>query len=172
MKKANKMAVASMLALALLCSCSGNKKDNRSVASEFLRPASVEYSGKDTAQINDLVQNYIAALSNKQLDKASDMLFTLRNDSIFPLDADSKQGFINAYTNMPIHKCKDMGLTLRSEKNNSVKLAIQVAKGGDIDKNIGVTYIYLNPVKVGGQWYLTLLDKNAEGVEDVYEAKN
>jgi hypothetical protein len=38
-----------------------------------------------------------------------------------------------------------------------------------LDKGIGVTTISLNPVTKKGKWYLTLLDKNAEGVEDVYD---
>lgn len=154
----------------MLCSCGGKKKDY-TPAEEFLRPASIDYSGKDTAEINDIVNNYVAAFSSKQFDKASEMLYTVSNDSILPMSDKAKTEYVEAYSHMPIYKCQLFGLTLRSDKNNAVKLAIQIAKNGDIDKNIGVTYVYLNPVKVGGKWYLTLLDKDAEGVEDVYATK-
>jgi len=62
-------------------------------------------------------------------------------------------------------------LVLRSDKNNEVKLTVQIVSSGDLDKEIGVTHLSLNPVVKDGKWYLTLLDKNAEGVEEIYEKR-
>ena len=40
--------------------------------------------------------------------------------------------------------------------------------GAEIDDQ-AITHVYLNPVVIDGQWYLTLRDLKAEGVENVYE---
>ena len=38
-----------------------------------------------------------------------------------------------------------------------------------MENNIGVTHFSLNPVLKDGTWYLTVRDKDAEGVENYYE---
>ena len=38
-----------------------------------------------------------------------------------------------------------------------------------LEKEIGVTTLTLNPVVKDGKWYLTIRDKHAEGVKDVYK---
>ena len=70
---------------------------------------------------------------------------------------------------MPIYDCKVTTLILRSELNNEARVVVKVREDGDIEKQIGTTTISLNPVQIEGKWYLTLLDKNAQGVQDVYE---
>lgn len=70
---------------------------------------------------------------------------------------------------MPIYAAKTNSFVLRSDKNNQVDVLIQITKDGDIDKGIGISKMSLNPVVKNGKWYLTLLDKNAEGVIDVYD---
>lgn len=151
----------------LVVSCKSDKK-KYTAEEEFIRPASIDYTKQDSTDINVLVNNYISAFRQKNFDLASSMLYTVHNDSIFPLTSDAKKQYIDAYSHMPVFDCKVDAFVLRSDKNNEVRLAVQILSNGNIDKNIGVTRICLNPVKIGNKWYLTLLDKNAEGVEDVY----
>lgn len=148
--------------------CKSEKKNN-SLKSEYIRPATIDYSAQDTASINSLVDNYVANFKNKNFRVAADMLYTYRNDSIFPLSDDEKKKYVAAYSQMPIYDCKVKSLILRSDKNNEVKVAVQILSSGDIDNNVGVTHMSLNPVLLDGKWYLTLLNEYAEGVENVYE---
>ena len=49
-----------------------------------------------------------------------------------------------------------------------MKLTLQIQENGNISENIGTISMSLNPVYKDGEWYLTLYDKYAEGVEDIY----
>ena len=70
---------------------------------------------------------------------------------------------------MPIYAAKTNSFVLRSDKNNQVDVLIQIVKNGNLEKGIGVSKMSLNPVVKNGKWYLTLLDENAEGVQNVYD---
>lgn len=159
--------MACMAAAILLGSCKKEKK--YTAEEEFIRPASMIYSSQDSADINTLVDEYIALFKDKNFATAAEMLYTFRSDSVFPLTKEAKEGYVKAYEHMPIYDCRKEAFVLRSDRNNEVRLAIQVMESGNIDKNVGVTRTSLNPVKVGDKWYLTLLDKDAEGVKDVYK---
>ncbi len=136
---------------------------------EFLRPATMEYTTQDTSNINALVNEYANYVKNKKFDAAAAMLYTIHNDSAKPLTEKEKNGFVNAYSHMPIYASEVKSFLLRSDKNNKIDVMVQIVKNGDLDKEIGVTKISLNPVVIKGKWYLTLLDKDAEGVQDVYD---
>lgn len=154
---------------ALVISCKSEKKQHN--WNEYIRPASMEYTKKDTADINALVDNFAALYTKKDFQSVSDMLYKVHNDSIVPLSNDEKSAYVQACNHMNIYGCKKKSIILRSDKNNEVKLTIQIVSSGDLDKEIGVTHLSLNPVYKDGKWYLTLLDKDAEGVEDVYAPK-
>lgn len=162
------LSIITVFTVVSFFSCSDKKKPEEG-AKAYIRPASVVYTGADSAEINSLVNEYVEALGDKDIDHAVNMLNIVRNDSIFPLDAEMKKGCLEVYRRLPVYDVRTMSFVLRSEKNNEVKIAVKVTENGDIDKGIGVTSISLNPVKIDGRWYLTLLDKYAEGVVDVYE---
>lgn len=168
MKKILYVILGTTLSLTIL-SCSSGKKKEMTIAEQYLRPASVNYSSKDSSEINSLVENYVTALKSKDIDAAANMLYFVRNDSIFPITDEARQGFTHVYSSMPIYDCKVTTLILRSELNNEARVVVKVREDGDIEKQIGTTTISLNPVQIEGKWYLTLLDKNAQGVQDVYE---
>ena len=129
----------------------------------------MNYSGKDSSDIKTLVENYVSALKSKNIEAAANMLYFVRNDSIFPITDNDRKGFTALYSSMPILDGKATTLILRSALNNEARVVVKVKEDGDIDRNIGTTTISLNPVQIAGKWYLTLLDKSAQGVADVYE---
>lgn len=155
-----------ILSLMALVSCKSDKKPD--LKSEYIRPASMNYSKEDTMEINSLVASYVETFNKKDFLAASNMLFKVRNDSIFPLSEPERTDYINAYSHFPTYGCKVKSFLLRSDKNNEVKLLVQIISSGNLEKEEGVTCVSLNPVYINGKWYLTLLDKNAEGVNDVY----
>ena len=164
--KVNYLSLVTICVVIAISSCKQKPQNPRD---EFLRPATIEYTKQDTSNINSLVNQYAQFVKNKNFDAAAEMLYEVRNDSVIPLSAKKRQGFANAYSHMPIYASKVKSFVLRSDKNNQIDILVQIIKSGDIDKETGVTTISLNPVVKGGKWYLTLLDKNAEGVKDVYD---
>ena len=85
--------------------------------------------------------------------------------------ADHKQdaGYKKAMSMMPNYGCKLKSFILNSDKNNDVAFYVQMVPNGNLEQGIGVTSLSLNPVVKDGKWYLTIRDKHAEGVEDVYK---
>lgn len=148
--------------------CKSDKKKDP-LRSEYLRPASIDYSGKDSSEIKALVDNYVENFKNKNFQATASMLYTMRNDSILPLSEQDKQKYIDAYSQMPVYDCAVKGIILRSDKNNEVQVSVQISPNGSIDEEKGITTFCLNPVLKDGKWYLTLLDEYADGVGSVYD---
>lgn len=160
--------IIAILMLCLVASC-GNKKTNVKRQSEFIRPASMNYTHEDTARIMQLVDDYIAGFAQKDYDRTADMLYKVKNDSVFPLSDKEKAGYKKAMSMMPNYGCKLKSFILNSDKNNDVAFYVQMVPNGNLEQGIGVTSLSLNPVIKDGKWYLTIRDKHAEGVEDVYK---
>lgn len=168
-----KFILFTLVTLAVFAAC-GNKKKQPQTAEELIRPASMDYTKQDTADINYLVNTYVGYFGKGNLDGCADMLYTFRNDSVFPYSKEQKDKFKKAFSHFNIYGSMVKGMMLRSDRNNQVDVALQIIRNGDLMKGDGTMTLSLNPVLVGGKWYLTLLDKDAEGVEDVYqkEAEN
>ena len=167
MKQFFSLAVICML---VLCSCVNKKQQEDSNAhSKFLRPVTMSLSADDTLQINQKVKQFVDAFSQNDFEEASRMLYYVHNDSVTPLTDKDRQEFVQAMQHFTVYGCKVYEFILRAEKNNQVKLAIQIFKEGNLEKGEGVTYFSLNPVRKDNNWYLTVLDERAEGVEDYYK---
>ena len=169
MKKTSFLFLA-LCAMLFMASCtSGDKKKVRDDRrSEYLRPASMYYSHEDTANIQSLVGQYVELFKNKEFDAASQMLYKVRNDSVFPLEEAERKGFVRAMSSLQVYDARQHTLLLRSDRNNEVKLMVQIRPDGSLDEERGIIMFALNPVLYEGQWYLTLLDKHAEGVQEIY----
>ena len=162
----------SLCSAALLLSCggSGDKKGaNTHKATDYLRPASMMYSSNDTAEIRSLVQQYIENFKQRDFTACADMLFKVQDEEVIPLSADEKKKYVKGMSAFPVYDMRESSFVLQSDKNNEVELTIQIVKNGDLFKKIGTMCQSLNPVYKENRWFLTLLDKNAEGVKDLYE---
>ena len=60
------------MALTFVGCKSGKKKDP--LRSEYLKPASIDYSSKDSSEIKSLVDNYVENFKNKNFHVTSSML--------------------------------------------------------------------------------------------------
>lgn len=161
-------------AAVLVAACTSQKKERKMPeVDQLLRPASMNYSSQDSANINALVSEYAVLFGQRDFNSCSNMLYKLQNDSIKPLSDGERQGFVKAMNRRfkNIYAVRPTSFVLRSDKNNDVKITIQIDEDGDIMNNVGTISMSLNPVLKDGTWYLTLLDRHAEGVQNVYEVR-
>lgn len=165
----NKKIIFALTVLSAVFLSGCKNKPAQTNQNEFLRPASMYYTHDDSLTIKELVDMYVENLKNKNFEANAALLHTVRNDSIFPYTDDVKEKYLEACRHFNFYDCRLKSLVLRSDKNNEACILVQIIENGSLDKEVGVTTISLNPVKIGDSWYLTLLDKYAEGVEDVYK---
>ena len=163
--------VIAILALCLVVSCKNKKAVDPNPQSEFIKPASMNYSHEDTMHINQLMEDYVAGFAAKDYDRTANMLYKVVNDSVFPLSDKEKANYKKAMSQIPNYGCKMKSFILHSDKNNEVAFSVLMVPNGDLEKGIGVTTLTMNPVIKNGKWYLTIRDNRAEGVEDVYKTE-
>lgn len=157
-----------ILATIVFASC-GKKKHEAVSTDDLIRPASMTYTSQDTAEIKYLVDTYVGYLDKGNLDACAAMLYTFDNDKVTPYSEARRDSFKQGLSHFNIYGTRVKGMMLRSDRNNQVDVAVQIIRNGNLLKGTGVTTLSLNPVLVNGKWYLTLLDKDADGVKDVYE---
>ena len=130
----------------------------------YIPPASMDYSGADTTEIMTLVNKYVACLNKHDYDGMVDMLYYLQNNRVYSYEGTQRDSVKRGLQQIPIYAAKFHSIRLRSNVNNEVGILVQLLEDGDLDNEIGVSKMYLNPIVIKGKWYLTLLDLNAEGV--------
>lgn len=156
-----------IVSLILLVSCNSNNKKEEKFQVD-LHPVEIEMTHQDTLEIADLVEQYSNLFLNNDLEGASHLLYSVKNDSVSPLSEDVRSEFVSALSIFHVYDCKYDGMLIHSDKNNEIKFTVQIMPDGDIRQDKGVTHFYLNPIKKDGHWYLTLKDPMAEGVRNIY----
>ena len=67
--------------------CSSKKETKEPI----LRPASMNYSSQDSAEVYNLVSQFVEFFGHNDFESASLMLHTVRNDSIFPYTEEQRK---------------------------------------------------------------------------------
>ena len=130
----------------------------------YVPPASMDYSGADTTEIMTLVNKYVTCLNEHDYDGMVDMIYYLKDNRVYPYEGTKRDSVKRGLQQIPIYAAKFHSIRLRSNVNNEVGILVQLLENGDLDNQIGVSKLFLNPIVIKGKWYLTLLDLNAEGV--------
>lgn len=144
----------------LMVICCKDKKTN----DDPNKPYVVIYEQEDSLAIIQLANEYVTRFNGGDFNKVCDMLYTVRNDSVFPYTAEQREGFVEAMSKIGTQGCQLKDMQLNTFKDNRVRVAVLLNPEGNLDKEEGTIDLYLNPVKIDNQWYLTLYDKYAEGV--------
>ncbi len=147
--------------LCFLTACNQSKKTSE--VNEQGLPI-YEFNNEDSVTVRTLADTYVQHFKAKDFEACADMLYTVHNDSVFPLSKEMRQGFVNAMKVMPIRDLAIKSQTLRSDKDNEVRIALLMSPDGDLETEKGTINYKLNPVFIDEQWYLTIRDKYAEGV--------
>lgn len=151
----------------VLVSCKSDKKAK--IDETYIRPASVVFVKADTTSIDSLVTKFIQFVNNGDLSNASSMLHVVENGNITDLPLNKRQKFEMTLTKFPIHGCERQSIHLGGEKDNKIGVAFKIAPNADVVSGSGCITMVLNPVRINNQWYLTLRDEDAEGIEHVEE---
>lgn len=162
MKQKYLLLAFSSLALVLyLVSC----KETKQPETQEEEPIYVyDFSSQDSLAITTLAEQYVSLYNQGNMEAVADMLYTLRNDSIFPLTQEEHDQFMMSLKGVPTVGCELKDIELRTERDNKVKIAIKLNEDANVATGEGTITYVLNPVMVEGQWYLTMYDPYADGV--------
>lgn len=143
------ISIAFALSSLVLSSCSSKNESNEPI-----------YSSADTIQVETMIKTYLTDLQNKDYEGAVSQLKVLYGNTVKELTEDQHKELVAYYTQMPV-----LAYKLKSMRWNCRDLINYVYDIEFFEKNpeiaIPNTYkITLVPVRINGQWYLTL-----EGLE-------
>lgn len=162
-----KLLLSSLLVV-LLFGCAGESKKASPTVEEILLPPTAEYTGQDTTAIMNLVNQYVDLLKAEDYDAMTRMLYVYTGGNVLPYTAEQCDSLARGFKMLAVFDAQVTSFILRSTENNQVGITIQIIPDGNIAEGKGITRFYLNPVKFEDQWYLTILDKDAYGYEDLY----
>lgn len=152
-----------ILLLSVFCLSSCKKKQSpaeqlQEQEQEFIRQPEMELSANDTNQVNSLVNYYLECLHQKQVDKAMNMLYFVKGDSITRLPKNYYDTQKAALTRFAGYKYQVEYLKFLRETDCEVKYNVILfdRKPGDTRPN--TLGFMLKPVRKSGKWYLTLAD--------------
>ena len=166
--KFTKTFFIALSATLLFAACAGCSEEKPKRTSEVMRAPSLDFSAQDSMTVKTLANDYLAAFAAKDYETAADMLYKLENDSIRELNDTERKGYLRTMAQLPNYGCKLKGIALYTTNNNRLIYMMQVTSSGSLDTEEGVMKFYLNPVLKDGQWYLTLLDMEQEGTENLF----
>lgn len=127
-----------------------------------------EFDQSDSLSIQSLADAYLKCVNANDFESAADLLYTVRNDSVFPLTEKERTSFIRTLKSIPQFGFEQQELLLFSDRDNELRLAMKMTEDADVRSKKGIINFVLNPVEVGDTWYLTLRSKYAEGVGEYH----
>lgn len=140
--------------------------------SEFIRPASVDFTQQDSSEILALVNHYVDRMKHKDYANAFSSLYYLSGrDSVKPLSKEDCRKATEVYSQLPIHDCSMVSFALKGNTENVIKVGLLLTSQGSIADGTGVMYIGLRPVKMGNKWYLTFLDNDNLRIKELTNEK-
>lgn len=152
------------LLLLVVASCSNKEKKNTDSINDYIRPASMDFSSQDSANIRSLLDNFIGYINKGDISNASSMLYCVSNDSIKSLPLKKRQKFELMLTKFPFKSAELKSYKLRSDRDNTITIALKMTDDADVESGKNTISLAVNPVVKNGTWYLTLRDNDAEGV--------
>lgn len=154
MRKLLYFALASAFIL-IAVSC-GNKPKSRIEETIDFRSSLTE---ADTMQMLKICDDCMELLKNKDIDGALSMLneYIDSTNSVQPLSDATRAKYTRIFNMFPVLEYQLAGYTFVLEGINDVKYSIKFAEEEHPEKNgEPKTSFMFNPVKIEGQWYLTV----------------
>lgn len=154
-----KIIISSLLSLlCLFFTFCGNK--NSKSASEVDNVDEIVSSVEITEVIEktNLCMDY---LEEEDLDRALDLLFEITSGGkVVKLDDQQKSEFVKRFKMFPVLSYKLESFSFDGDFDNSVTYSTVFFEKDENDKIPNTIAVVFNPVKIDGEWYLTLKNKH------------
>lgn len=141
------------LAMLAIASCQNSKAPKDASTTQGFQGTLAE---TDTTDMLKLADDCMALLQASKLDEALDMLYEYDDSthSVTPLSEETRSAYKKKFTMFPVVKYTRAYYSFNAEGCNDVKY--NVSFGEDFDGQSPKTAFMFNPVKIDGQWYLSV----------------
>lgn len=150
----------SCLALVLavcLAGCSGKEKKTE----DHSRRPMMTLEQRDTAQVFELTKSFLESLKANDIDKAVSMLYFLDADrQVVPLPDSLVELQKVVFRTFPVLNYKIESIIFNTETDSQVKYTVEFFEKKPGDPRPNTTSFFIKPMRVKGQWYLTMYDSN------------
>ena len=142
----------------LIVGCNSGKKEDK--RKEYI-PLKMSVSNKDTVAVTQLSEKFMKLLQKEDYEGALNMLYFLNKDGeVVPLTAEQRQQQLGIFKVFPVIDYTNKGIIFNSEKDSQVKFEIQFTPTEE-DKPGATTNLFLKPMRVNGEWFLTTYDSQS-----------
>lgn len=148
-----------LLGISILCSCNRSSKapvyrTHLDAENEFV----ASLSASDTTAMLGLTDKFMSLVKDGYVVDAVNMITVLSNSVVYKPSDNYFDELVNRFSSMQIASYNLAGYYFTTEGNNDVCYqTVSKSVNGREPKNVKVTF---NPIKVDGEWFLTLKDGN------------
>ena len=154
MKKFLTAFCAALLLLVLFVNCSGNNKTE-----EIPQEETMSLSAADTTKVMELMNQYFGLLLNKDYDGAMAMVSQFRNDSLIEMTPELEQHYQMGMKIIAPIRYELESMFFNTESDCLVKYsAVLFDKDGEDDNRPNKMFYAIKPVRLNGEWHLTVAD--------------
>ena len=154
-------AFGSVLLLALFACCTGTNK------TEEIPQEKMSLSTADTTKVVDLMNQYFDLLLNKDYDGAMSMVSQLRDDSLTEMTPELQNHYLMGMKIFSPVRYELENLVFETETDCLVKYsAVLFEKEAPDDNRPNKMFYVIKPVRINGEWYLTVADDSDMNTRD------
>ena len=140
----------------ILSACNG-RKDSGGTSAISISDITMSLSASDTAEVKQLVAEFMDYLANKDYENALDMLVTLNPNDPYRsqpmgLSDEQKEDLRKQWHRFPFHQYMIENITFTRAYDNDVRCKILLDNGTEMRLSI-------RPLRYIGYWYLSLADR-------------
>lgn len=151
----NIICLLALLGCILIAGCNSGKKEDK--RKEYI-PLKMDVSSKDTVAVTQLSEKFLQLLQKEDYEGALNMLYFLNKEGeVVPLPAELRAKQMVIFKTFPVLDYTNKGIIFNSEKDSQVKFEIQFTPSEE-DKPGATTNLFLKPMRVNGEWFLTTYD--------------
>lgn len=151
----NIICLLALLGCLLIAGCNSGKKEDK--RKEYI-PLKMDVSSKDTVAVTQLSEKFLQLLQKEDYEGALNMLYFLnKQGEVVPLPAELRAKQMVIFKTFPVLVYTNKGIIFNSEKDSQVKFEIQFTPSEE-GKPGAVTNLFLKPMRVNGEWFLTTYD--------------
>lgn len=140
-----------------LAGCSGNENNTKVRA----KGPNMTLVQRDTTEVYQLTKSFLELLKTKEIDKAVSMLYFLDADrEVVPLPDSLVERQKSVFRMFPVLSYKIESIIFNTETDSQVKYTVEFFKKQPGDTRPNTTSFFIKPMRVNGQWFLTMFDSN------------